>query len=160
MLTGDIKRWKAGPAGLEVEFQEKVAHVQQEVKEIQKREPAPPEASKEESAFGAQMLDLARISPRAAIMEIYAHVIEHLRLALIMADVAEAKDLRDAYRLMHLAEERKAIPADTLKAIKGLAALRNLAAHGQIDLSYESAVEFLKLSEPLLWSLMQPPKKG
>jgi uncharacterized protein YutE (UPF0331/DUF86 family) len=159
MLTGDIRRWKAGPAGLEVEFQEKAAHVQQEVKEIQKRGPAAPEASKEESAFSAQMLELAKVSPRAAIMEIYAHIIDHLRLALVMANVAEAKDIRDAYRLMYVAEERKAIPADTLKAIKGLAALRNIAAHGQADLSYERAVEFLRLSEPLLWALMQPPKK-
>jgi hypothetical protein len=138
-----VKRWKAGPSGLEVEFQESLSEIRQEVQKIPESGPAGP-AAPAASAEGAnslrqEMLEVAKRSPRAAVLESFD------RLEALLRERLEASGLETrrlptlgAPGLADLARLRGLIPPETETAVNGLTVLRNLAAHDRdSDLSYQ-----------------------
>ncbi|MDQ6876528.1 MAG: hypothetical protein M3082_02280 [Candidatus Dormibacteraeota bacterium] len=164
LLTGDVKRWKAGPSGLEVEFQESLSEIRQEVQKIPESGPEGP-AAPAASAEGAnslrqEMLEVAKRSPRAAVLESFD------RLEALLRERLEASGLETrrlptlgAPGLADLARLRGLIPPETETAVNGLTVLRNLAAHDRdSDLSYQKAVEFIDLVVALLFAIEHPPK--
>src|SRR5260370_22563004 len=99
LLTGDVKRWKAGPSGLEVEFQESLPAIRQEVQKGQEALPAAAAAAEPQpavpgdrapditSSFREEMLEVAKRSARAAVLESYE------RLEALLREELEAPGL-------------------------------------------------------------------
>jgi hypothetical protein len=145
------KRVKAGP--LELEWDRAVAETATELA-------APREAI---SAFGADIDDLADLvpladtHPGAAVLEAAARIERALagRFESTGADVPPRRGMRD---LARRAVGQGLISDETARAIDGLMILRNLAAHGQEDVTPERAREFLALAEAVLYQLGAPAK--
>ncbi len=161
LLSGEIKRWKAGPAGVEVEYWEKaIAEARQEL--AQDRASAPAEAAEEGSReFRHEMTELAAISPRSAVMESFRRVELQLRSMLELAGLEEVRPT-GARMMAETALQHGFITAATVDAIRGMSTLRNLAAHGHDDSEIDQAraLEFIDLAEAVLFALehSSPPR--
>lgn len=159
LLSGDIKRWKAGPAGVEVEYWEQaIAEARQEL--AQDRALIPSEvaaAEKGHREFRDEMTELAAISPRSAVMESFRRVELQLRSMLELAGVEQARPT-GARMMAEIALQRGLITAATVDAIRGMSTLRNLAAHGHDDSEIDQvrALEFIDLAEAVLFGLEHP----
>jgi hypothetical protein len=173
LLTGDVKRWKAGPSGLEVEFQESLPAIRQEVQKGQEALPAAAAAAEPQpavpgdrapditSSFREEMLEVAKRSARAAVLESYE------RLEALLREKLEASGLDTprqrtlgAPGLADLARLRGLITQETETAINGLTTLRNLTAHGRdSELSYDRAVEFIDLVAAIMFTIEHPAKR-
>ena len=164
LLAGDVKRWKAGPAGLEVEFQEIIPGIREEVQKgrLQKERQGShyPEAELPRG-FRAEMLELARVSPRAAILESFARVEARLHKLLTDAGVSVNEFAGASGRsLADVAAKKGLITEGSLMAIAGLSVLRNLSAHAREadSLSLERATEFIDLADAVLYTIRDQPK--
>jgi len=148
-LSGPVKRWKAGPSGVEVEY-----HWQETIDETRAELEQSPEAAQLLAAPPGLDDDLARlveVSPRAAVMEAFARVERGLRTAV--GDDA-GKRYVSARQLAQAAKQRGNISEETLKSIEGLVVLRNLAAHDRVaDLDAPRAMEFVVLADAVLYAL-------
>jgi hypothetical protein len=149
LLSGPLKRLKAGPSGLELEFDRLISEAQAQV------EPAPDVAELEapESAV-ADLAEVARASPAAAVLDGFARVEQELRERLRAAGDPRADNKRGALMLARAALDAKLITPETMEAIRGMAVLRNLAAHGgAADLSEDRAREYLALADAVLFAI-------
>lgn len=163
LLSGDIKRWKAGPAGVEVEYWEKaIAEARQEL--AQDRASAPAEVAAAEVGpreFRHEMTELAAISPRSAVMESFRRVELQLRSLLELAGVEQVRPT-GARMMAETALQHGLITAATVDAIRGMSTLRNLAAHGHDESGIDQvrALEFIDLAEAVLFALehSSPPR--
>lgn len=158
-LSGPVKRWKAGPSGVEVEY-----HWQETIEETRAELEQSPEAAQLLAAPPGLDDDLARLveaSPRAAVMEAFARVEGGLRAA-VGGDAS--KRYASARELAQVAKQRGNISEETLRSIEGLAVLRNLAAHDRVaDLDAARAMEFVVLAEAVLYALhgaKRPPAQA
>lgn len=148
-LSGPVKRWKAGPSGVEVEY-----HWQETIEETRAELEQSPEAAQLLAAPPGLDDDLARlveVSPRAAVMEAFARVEGGLRAA-----VGDDPGRRyvSAGQLAKIAKQRGNISEETLRSIEGLVVLRNLAAHDRVaDLDAARAMEFVVLADAVLYAL-------
>lgn len=155
LLSGDIKRWKAGPAGVEVEYWERaIAEARQEL--AQDRALMPSEVAEEEGPreFRDEMTELATISPRSAVMESFRRVELQLRSMLEDASVEQVRPT-GARMMAETALQRGLITVATVDAIRWMSTLRNLAAHGHDDSEIDQvrALEFIELAEAVLFAL-------
>lgn len=163
LLSGDIKRWKAGPAGVEVEYWEKaIAEARQEL--AQDRASAPAEVAAAEEGpreFRHEMTELAEISPRSAVLESFRRVELQLRSMLERVGVEQVRPT-GARMMAETALQHGLSTAATVDAIRGMSTLRNLAAHGHEDSEIDQvrAVEFIDLAEAVLFALQHsaPPR--
>lgn len=174
LLTGDVKRWKAGPSGLEVEFQESLPAIRREVEKGREAVPGPPAAAAAETAaapgdstpdvtpsFREEMLEVAKRSPRAAVLESYDRL-EALLREKLKASGLDTRRLPTlgAPGLADLARLRGLITPETETAVNGLTVLRNLTAHDrESELSYEKAVEFIDLVMAIMFAVEHPATK-
>lgn len=152
-LSGDVKRWRAGPAGVEFEYWER--------KSVKVREALERASPQGKAALGdiesEELEEVARIAPVAAVLNSFARVEFELRSRL--EDLGEVDmDRMSGLRLAQRARERGVINQETLTAIEGLAVLRNLAAHGRpdSDLDTSRALEFVHLADAVLYSIRAP----
>ena len=156
LLSGDIKRWKAGPAGVEVEYWEKaIAEARQEL--AQDRASAPAEVAAAEEGpreFRDEMTELAAISPRSAVMESFRRVELQLRSMLEFVGVEQVRPT-GARMMAETALQHGLITVATVDAIRGMSTLRNLAAHGHDDSEIDQvrALEFIDLAEAVIFAL-------
>lgn len=162
LLSGDIKRWKAGPAGVEVEYWEKaIAEARQELAQDRASTPAEVAAESGPRDFRDEMTELAAISPRSAVMESFRRVELQLRSMLELVGVEQVRPT-GARMMAEIALQRGLITAATVDAIRGMSTLRNLAAHGHDDSEIDQvrALEFIDLAEAVLFALEQslPPR--
>lgn len=163
LLSGNIKRWKAGPAGLEVEYWEKaIAEARQELAQDRASTPAEVAAAEEgPREFRDEMTELAVISPRSAVMESFRRVELQLRSMLELVGVEQVRPT-GARAMAETAVQHGLITAATLDAIRGMSTLRNLAAHGHGDSEIDQvrALEFIDLAEAVLFALehSSPPR--
>lgn len=150
-LSGPVKRWKAGPSGVEVEYWEETI----EAARAELEQAAPAAAAL--PGVDNDLVRLVEVSPRAAVMEAFARIEGELR-DLVPREETEARHLAGT-RLARLARGQERINDETLKAIEGMAVLRNLAAHGPDELDEARAREFLALADAVLFALRgaQPP---
>lgn len=166
LLSGDVKVLRAGPSGLEVQFRDIVPGIRQEVEKGQ--EAAAPAAASPFSSppdvsmgFRDEMLELAKRSPRAAVLESFDRLEGLLREKLKDRGVDRRLPTLGATGLADLARLAGLITTETETAIHGLTTLRNLTAHGaESELSYERAVEFIDLVAAILFTIEHPPRTG
>jgi hypothetical protein len=147
LSTAGLRRVKAGP--LEVEWNRQISEAEVELE--QSGVPSP--------SFGGVISEelgpVANASPDAAVMEAYARIELALRQKLVDAGFAES-DLRTgaAAGLARRAADRKLISDETLRAVQGLALLRNMAAHGHGgDVTVERARDYLALTDAILYAI-------
>ncbi|HEV2786689.1 MAG TPA: hypothetical protein VGV67_09900 [Solirubrobacteraceae bacterium] len=151
LLEAPVKRWKAGP--VEFEYWEQTAVEVAENVALA----APTWTGDDEET--QRLMALASSAPDAAVVEAFML----LERELIAA--AERHDFeRDAKsygaRLAEQLANAGAITPETAHAIRGLATLRNLAAHGAGPKTSETrAREFVVLTQAVLFALRSPPRK-
>jgi hypothetical protein len=152
LLTGPLRRLKAGP--LELEFERIISTVQAQI------EPSPAGASSSSDSASrsgdADLTALAHASPMAAVMSGYGKLERQLHDLLQAAGDPKTSEGLAAIQLARRAAEKGLITPETLNALQGLTVLRNLAAHGRgDDVSVERALEYLSLVEALAYTLDQ-----
>jgi hypothetical protein len=156
LLSGDIKRWKAGPSGLEVEYWDaSLAEAKVEITGERPPLPAGSTAMTDRSgSFRAEMAELAAISPRSAVMESFRRVEIQLRNLLEGAGVEQLRPT-GARMLVETAARHELISPEAADAVRRMSTLRNLAAHGHDDdgIDEERALGFVDLAESVMWVL-------
>ena len=155
LASGGVRRWKAGPAGVEVEYWD---HEKLEVTEaIRKQVPAGakiPALPAGESTID-DLTEIAQSTPRAAVVEAFIRIESELTQILKGAGLlADARPM-GARQLALMALDHDLITAESANAIEGLAVMRNLAVHGGDDgqLDQQRAIEYLHLAEAVLFAL-------
>lgn len=156
LLTGDVKRLKAGPAGFEVEYWERVIAEAREELDLERTLPPNGAAAADETpqTFRNEMVELAAISPRTAVMESFRRVELQLRSMLESSGVEQVRPV-GARTMAEMALQRELITGATVDAIRGMSTLRNLAVHDRDDSKVDErrALEFIDLSEAVLFAL-------
>jgi hypothetical protein len=154
LLTGPLRRLKAGPGGVELEFERILPKVQAQVEA-----PKPDEREKRLSEPSSdELAEVAQRSPAAAVLGAYARLEAELRTRLAKAGDERADKLA-GQRLVHAALERGLISEQTAEGIEGVMLLRNLSAHGREgDLSVERALDYITLVDALLYAIRQNEK--
>lgn len=148
-LNRGVRRVRAGPVEIEL-FEQELAEVRQELRRSPELEEA--SAPKPDASLALDLVPLADISPRAAVLEAFLQVEGQLRQRL--QDVAEIGPRATAGNLARLARIQNLISEETLRAIEGLLLLRNLAAHSQGEqISPERARDYIALAEAVLYAL-------
>ena len=148
LARGEIKRWKAGPSGVEIEYWDREAT---EIKAAV-REQIPPSSGAEP--------DLAELvlpgDLTGAVVGSYATIERELRRLLIDNGVVVegGVDRMSGRRLANAALDADLITPESATAIEGLSVLRNLTAHGQAQqLDAQRAAEFVAMTEAVLFAL-------
>ena len=148
LLTGDVKRLKAGPAGFEVEYWERAIAEAREELDLERTLPPNGAAAADETpqTFRNEMVELAAISPRTAVMESFRRVELQLRSMLESSGVEQVRPV-GARTMAEMALQRE--------LITGATTLRNLAVHDRDDSKVDErrALEFIDLSEAVLFAL-------
>jgi hypothetical protein len=151
LLTGPLRRLKAGP--VEFEFERIISTVQAQI------EPSPPSHPPKPAAIGSATSDLAataRTMPTAAVIDAYARLERQLHDLLQSAGDPKADDGLSAVALAHRAADKGLLTPETVNALEGLAVLRNLAAHGRSDdLSVDRALDYLALVDAVAYTIRQ-----
>lgn len=154
-----LRRLKAGPGGVELEWDRALAEAQTELA----LEPRPSEAAaslesigETENDFLDEMRQLARISPEAAVMESYRRVEQELR-PLLEARVPPPSKRRRWSSLIPLA--RQAVQSNVLQPhevalLKDLSALRNASAHQLVELDESRALAYADLAWDVLTTVV------
>jgi hypothetical protein len=146
LVEAPVHRLKAGP--FEVEFDRVLATVAENVEGDT--------AAAGESDLTTELTPLASLAPASAVMEASARLERELREKLQEADIVDPRG--GLTRLAREATEHQLITPETANAIKGIAVLRNLAAHGHMEeISTERALEYVNLVAAVLYVLRQPP---
>jgi hypothetical protein len=104
--------------------------------------------------FVDEMLELASVSPRSAVLESYCRI--ELRLKSILEDAELMPTRPTGARIMaETALKNDLATAGTVDAIRKMSTLRNLAAHGHDDgdIDQEQALEFINLASAVLSAL-------
>ncbi len=156
LLEGPVKRWKAGP--VEFEYWEKAAEVADAVEVAVHALPSMIEVS----ADVERARRLAEKVPTVAVTKAFGLVERRLR-ELAAADGGEPADDMAAPALAGALHQRGLVTAETESAVRGLATLRNIAAHDDgsgLAVSVEKAREYVSLVEGVLYALSRPPSKG
>jgi hypothetical protein len=139
-----LRRLKAGP--LEAEWERQISRTEAELD-------VPPVAPTDLGGLVSDDLgEVARRAPAAAVLEAFARVERELRRVV---GPAPAADRRGAVSLARLALERELLPKATVRAVEGMAVLRNLAAHGRGEVLVEQALEYLTLTDGVLFAVTQ-----
>lgn len=156
LASGGVKRWKAGPGGLEVEYWDRE---KSDVVAAIGTNPASEELPKPSLTGGisvaSELLELAQLKPRFAVVEAFIRV-EGALLDIISENELDMGDRpAGARRLALTALDNDLITAESAGAIEGLAVMRNLAVHGRDDgqLDTKRAVEYLHLTDAVLYAL-------
>jgi hypothetical protein len=153
LLSTGVRRAKAGP--FEMEWETQVSEVEARV------DPAPllPPATDATAPYvSAELRPVAERAPSAAVMEAYAILEERLRARLTSAGIDPEPDVRvGAVRLARIALDAGLITPESLRAIEGVAVLRNMAAHRPAqEIGTQQALEYLALIDSLLYVLSLP----
>jgi hypothetical protein len=132
-------------SGFEVAFSTEGAEVAENIAPAVK-------LSRAASAEGDELFDLARQSPRAAIIEAWLRIETRLR-ELTSNYVTDHRRLPVTKMIEVLAEE-KILDQNTVQSVRGLMVMRNLAVHAsEPELTTQKAIEFIILARAILYVL-------
>jgi hypothetical protein len=163
-LLPDLRRLKAGPTGVEMEWERKLEEVREELKaapmtdeEVRARiekEAANVLAFEQTSGgFLREIEDLAKVSPTAAVLEAYRRLEAVLRRAIRERhpDIPD-RDVTLTSRLIKLAIDDGLIRPQENAALQDLRILRNRLAHGAEtrSIDYGQAMEYAELVRQLI----------
>lgn len=146
-----LLRLKAGP--VEAEFDREAAEVREEVRRIP--EVAAAEPRQEPVGLADELLPLARVAPRAAVMEAFVRI--EARLAELLQTVGLSAPKRSGRQVASLAFDQNLISRETLDAIEGLQNLRNLAVHGRDEIGFERARDYVAMADAVLFAMRHKP---
>ena len=150
VLSGDVRRFKAGPSGIELEFWEREAD---SIRESLGGEAAKPVtgAVGVDQVEASELIRLTEVAPAGAILEAYS------RIEFLLAEVVGPESEKvSGRRLLNLAANRELISPSVYEAIQSLITLRNAAAHPRSDQegpTSAQAIEFLMLADWVLRAL-------
>lgn len=104
-----------------------------------------------------ELLQLADVSPRAAVMEAFARI--EGRLSDLLEEHGASPDRKvGAVTLAHTASALSLISSETLDSVEGLSVLRNISAHNNKDnISVERVLDYLALADAVLYALRHRP---
>jgi hypothetical protein len=154
-----LRRVKAGP--VELEFDQLQAEVREELARspelTEAHAPAPAsQTAAPASSLREELSTLAELSPASAVMEASRRI--EFRLTEILDGSGEPSPRRLGTRaLARLARERGLISDETLAAIEGMSVLRNLVAHSRDDIGVDRALDYLALTDAVLYALRSKP---
>ncbi|MGW5054595.1 hypothetical protein [Actinokineospora sp. NPDC004072] len=148
LLGERLKAIKAGPAGLEMEWNQTA---QEAEKQLTGEVAATEQAT--DQTMPLRLRELAKASPRGAVVDAAAEIESALRTLLARHGLSDTELRMGMRELSSTAVERELISASTHRAIEGLSVLRNLAAHGRGRIEYAQAVDFLALADAVMYSL-------
>jgi len=178
MLTSrDVKRVKAGPSGLEVEyFDQKLKDASGELVAAHSERTELPYGSSPSNAvasaadFMEEMGQLARVSPTAVILESYARLERALRGRLDTSPVSmraqevssrDSEDSAASDRLVSVrtlarrALDQEILTPSEFAALEDFTVLRNIVAHGgPDDIDEQRALSYARLVSQLIVRLM------
>lgn len=148
LLARPFTSLKAGP--VELVWDREIAEVEAEL--------GPPGLADESQGGAAgsseQLAEVARIAPAAAVVQAFARVEEQLRQLLRDADLDPGRG--SAMQLARRAQEAGLVQREMVRAIEGIAVLRNLAAHGHdAELDEPRALDYLALTDAVSYALTQ-----
>jgi hypothetical protein len=143
-----VRRLKAGPAGLELEWERQAEDVHRNIEGAATAETtqATSRADSEPPGLTDELERLVEVSPSAAVLESYSRIERQLLGVLSTAGVALTRPV-GAAGLARLAYGHGLIDAHTRSAVEGLAVLRNLVAHGQAEVNTAKARDFVALAD-------------
>jgi len=102
--------------------------------------------------------DLAATSPAGAVVMGWIEVEKLLSAKMVATGLPEQKF--SGVRAPDAALQAGLISQETAEAIRGLATLRNLAAHGRVDdLDHERAMDFLTLADGVMFAISHEKAK-
>ena len=157
-----VKRLKAGPGGVELEYWDAaVEEAKNELAADVRRERTLPKvvgAPEEEVAgrpFREEMRTLARIAPRAVVLESFSRLEQLLRTELGVEVAPSRSGFVSIRTLGRLAEERRLLTPRERAVLEDLIPLRNAAAHSAADdLDEARAIEFSELVRQLIIAVL------
>lgn len=156
LLDGPIKRWKAGPVEVEYWTRE-TAEVADSVGVLDAVTAGRTEEPDDELA---RLAELAEKTPVLAVLEGYRLVEREVR-RIGQEGSIDGADKAPLSKLLATEVEAGLVPQETLNAVRGLTALRNLAAHGpaaETTTTVERAREYVVLVQAVLFALSRPPR--
>lgn len=155
LLAGPVKRWKAGPSGVGVEYwEEQLSEARRDLEESPDLAGVEKQPALAADGLVEELRPLTELSPQAAVMESMIRIEQKLRGLVEKVDISATKQPMGATQLAKAAHRSGVISDETLEAIQGMAVLRNLAAHGRAeDLTPERAIDFVSLAEAVLYAL-------
>lgn len=148
LLSGPLSRVRAGP--LEVEWDRQLSEAEVDLGE--------PDARSFDGPTVAELTRVAQQSPVSAVMAGFAKVEAALRELLSAQTPHVPVEGSGAVRLARAGFELGVVTDESVRAIEGLAVLRNLAAHGrETDLDAHRAIDYLAMVDAVLFALSRPP---
>jgi hypothetical protein len=150
LIQGPVSRLKAGPAGVELEWDRKASELREEIGDGPREEPrsdAPTWLPLPEELRG-----LAGVAPDAVVLESYARIEQQLQAMLVGVDLPLDRPA-GAAALAQFAEQRGLITHETRDAVEGLSVLRNLAVHGRTSVDSGRALDFAAMTDAVLYSM-------
>ncbi len=147
-----LRRLKAGP--LEAEWERERERTQAELGAGALTGPVPVVHGHLSEELG----ELARRAPSVTVLEAYARVERELRRLLKGSEVHDVEQL-GGIRLARLAADRGLISPASARAVEGVAVMRNLVAHDQVQTGEQEAREYLALADGVLYGLRHRPSQ-
>jgi len=137
-----LKRLKAGP--LEAEFEREIEQLKQDVPALPQPEALPPPVD----ARRQQLIQIAAINPRAAILDAWQGVEFALKKAVIQqVGGSPMPDISSPLRMIRALTQVQAISAEDVALFQNLRGLRNQATHApDFNPTYESALNYIDLA--------------
>lgn len=171
LRRGQIKKLKAGPAGLELEyFDEKLEEANEALAEAPSEAASLtisvlPEIAMTRDDFMAEMKQLADVAPSAAILESFARLERVLRETVESASGPEAEPRRPVSirTLARRAFDLKIMAESEVAALNDLVVLRNIVAHGGAtaeDLDADRAFSYAQIVRQLITSILLRSHRG
>ncbi len=133
----------------EATFASETRQVEEIVAEAKKSLPPAP------AIENAELLELAKTSPRAAILEAWLRI--ERRLIELAASVGQESTKLPTLRLISHLAEKQVINGYVADSLRGLAAMRNLAVHaGDFEVTPPKATDFITLAGTIELLLSTP----
>lgn len=140
-----MRRFKAGP--VEAEFEREVLEVKKEASESLTFEPNEVAIQDPEST---RLIELARVSPRAAILEAWLKLEIVMRRAVVQGSGSPIPDTSSPLRLVKAVDRFELLRGDEVALLHDLRGLRNQAVHlTDAGLSLNAATAFIELARRL-----------
>lgn len=151
VIGNGLRRVKVG--SFEAEFEQAEAKVRlQLARSPEVRRAVTPDAtSTDEDA--ADLLQLAGVSPRAAVLEAFTRIESELRDVLRGLVQEDTLHRKSATTLAVMAQNNGLISAATVDSVQGLAVMRNLVAHRDDDVTTEKAIDYVVLADAALFAI-------
>ncbi len=154
-----IKRVKAGPSGVEFEWEESLRDANEKLDNAEQASPPTAEAASESAAEPGEGDDfftivdrLAVDVPDAAVLYAFVRLEELTRSALEPLVPSQNRRAPSLRQLVRSAAREEIVPADFVAAFDEVVTMRNLVAHAQLSVDHDQAAEYAETVQRLLFS--------